>query len=95
MGVAQLSTFSLLSQVMGKENDIEKVLGQVIRELRLARNLSQEKLAELGNFERSYISKVENGERAIQFKTVVRFAQAFGIRASELVQEFELRMYSD
>ncbi len=74
---------------MAKENEIEKILGDVIRELRLARNLSQEKLAELGNFERSYISKVENGERAIQFKTVVRFAEAFGIKPSELVQEFE------
>ena len=74
---------------MAKENEIEKVLGDVIRELRLARNLSQEKLAELGDFERSYISKVENGERAIQFKTVGRFAEAFGIKPSELVQEFE------
>ncbi len=74
---------------MTTENDIDKILGNVIREMRLARNLSQEKLAELGNFERSYISKVENGESAIQFKTVIRFAQAFGITTSELVQEFE------
>ncbi len=89
MGVAQLNTFPLLSQQMAKERDIEKVLGSVIRELRLSRNLSQEKLAELGDFERSYISKVENGERAIQFKTVVRFAEAFGIKPSELVSLYE------
>lgn len=74
---------------MVKEKSIEKVLGQVIRQLRLSRKLSQEKLAELGNFERSYISKVENGERAIQFKTVVRFAEAFQIKPSELVKIFE------
>ena len=74
---------------MAEENDIDIVLGKVIRELRLARNLSQEKLAELGEFERSYISKVENGERAIQFKTVVRFAEALGIKPSDLVQQFE------
>lgn len=55
----------------------------------MARGLSQEKLAELGNFERSYISKVENGERAIQFKTVLRFAEAFEIKTSELVVLFE------
>lgn len=89
MGVAQLNTFPLLSQQMTKERDIEKILGSVIRELRLARGLSQEKLAELGNFERSYISKVENGERAIQFKTVLRFAEAFEIKTSELVVLFE------
>lgn len=74
---------------MVKGNDIEKELGSVIRKLRLAQNLSQEKLAELGNFERSYISKVENGERSIQFRTVVRFAAAFNIKPSELVREFE------
>ena len=78
---------------MTKEKDIEKLLGDVIRELRLARNLSQEKLAELGNFERSYISKVENGERAIQFKTLVRFADAFEIKTSELVALFEEKAF--
>lgn len=77
---------------MAKENEIEQVLGDVIRELRLSRNLSQEKLAELGGFERSYISKVENGERAIQFKTVVRFAEALGIKPSELVKQFEIKI---
>lgn len=74
---------------MAEEHDIEKILGSVIRELRLSRNLSQEKLAELGGFERSYISKVENGIRAIRFKTVVRFAEAFEIKPSELVRKFE------
>ena len=77
---------------MVKEKNIEEVLGQVIRELRLSRELSQEKLAELGDFERSYISKVENGERAIQFKTVIRFAEAFGIKTSDLVKRFETKL---
>jgi transcriptional regulator with XRE-family HTH domain len=74
---------------MAKEKDIEKILGTVIRDLRLSRGLSQEKLAELGDFERSYISKVENGLRAVRFKTVVRFANAFDIKASFLVKKFE------
>lgn len=74
---------------MVKEINIEKVLGCVIRDLRVARNLSQEKLAELGDFERSYISKVETGIRSIKFKTVVRMAKALDMKTSELVQEFE------
>ena len=77
---------------MAKEEDIEKVLGSVIRELRLSRGLSQEKLAELGEFERSYISKVENGLRAVQFKTVIRFAEALGMKTSELVEEFQNKL---
>jgi len=89
LGVAHFNTFPFLCQTMANERDIEKVLGSVIRELRVARNLSQEKLAELGDFERSYISKVETGIRSIQFKTVVRMAKALDMKASELVQEFE------
>lgn len=77
---------------MAKDEDIEKVLGSVIRELRLSRGLSQEKLAELGEFERSYISKVENGLRAVQFKTVVRFAEALDMKPSELVDKFENKL---
>jgi len=74
---------------MEKGNDIDIILGQVIKELRLSKNLSQEKLAELGGFERSYISKVETGARSVQFITVVRLALALDMKPSILVQKFE------
>ncbi len=74
---------------MVKGNDIDKILGQVVREIRLSKNLSQEKLAELGGFERSYISKVETGARSVRFQTVVRLALALDKKPSELIKEFE------
>lgn len=89
MGVAQLNTFPLLSQEMVKGNEIANTLGVIIRQLRLENNLSQEKLAELGEFERSYISKVENGDRIIQFTTFIRFANALDMKASELMKLLE------
>lgn len=92
MGVTQLNTFSLLIQQMVKKNEIEVILGSILRELRLAKNLSQEKLAEYGNFERSYISKVENGERAIQIKTLIRFAEALNVKPSDILLELEKRI---
>jgi ribosome-binding protein aMBF1 (putative translation factor) len=79
----------LTIQAMVKGKDIDRVLGQVVKEIRLSKNLSQEKLAELGEFERSYISKVETGARSIQFITVVRLANALEIKPSELVKKFE------
>lgn len=89
MGVAQLNTFPLLNQAMVKGQEIADTLGNIIRQLRMERNLSQEKLAELGNFERSYISKIENGERAIQVVTFIRFAKALNLNASELMSKLE------
>lgn len=67
----------------------EILLGKIIRELRTDKGLSQEKLAELGNFERSYISKIENRERAIQVVTFIRFANALDISPTELMARLE------
>lgn len=67
-------------------NNLEHFVGEVIRTQRIQRGLSQEKLAELGEFERSYISKVENGERAIRIETFIRFAHAFNMSPVDLMQ---------
>ncbi len=74
---------------MNNRNDIDTVLGRVIKEIRLSKNLSQEKLAEIGEFERSYISKVETGARKIQFVTLVRLAQALEVKPSDIVVKIE------
>lgn len=74
---------------MSKGDDIDKILGTVIKDLRLSKNLSQEKLAELGEFERSYISKVETGARQIQFVTLVRLALALDVKPSDIVKKVE------
>lgn len=44
---------------MVKGKEIETILSTLLRELRLAKYLSQKKVAELCGFERSYISKIE------------------------------------
>jgi XRE family transcriptional regulator, regulator of sulfur utilization len=68
------------------------VLGQLIREIRTQKGLSQEKLAELGDFERSYISKIENGDRAIQVVTFIRFAKALDISPTELMSRLQSKL---
>lgn len=58
--------------------------GKRIRQLRTARGLSQEKLAELTGFHRTYIGMVERGERNISLLNIGTFAQTFDIRVSDL-----------
>jgi transcriptional regulator with XRE-family HTH domain len=58
--------------------------GKRIRQLRTERNLSQEQLAELTGFHRTYIGMVERGERNISLSNIGVFASAFEISVSEL-----------
>jgi len=53
--------------------------GAVIREMRNKRGMSQETLAELGDFDRTYPSLVERGLRTPTLGAVFRFADAIGI----------------
>lgn len=60
-------------------------LGERIREIRKARNYTQEQLAAYTEIPRSNISRIENGFVNLEFKTIVRIAQALEV---ELYQFF-------
>ncbi len=58
--------------------------GKRIRQLRTERNLSQEQLAELTGFHRTYIGMVERGERNISLSNIGVFAAMFEMSVSDL-----------
>lgn len=64
---------------------IVSVFGTVLRELREKNNLSQEKLAEFCDLDRTYISLLERGLRQPTITTLFRLANALKIRPSDLV----------
>lgn len=68
--------------------DLLTKFGQRIRALRTARGLTQEKLAELTGFHRTYIGMVERGERNISLNNIGVFAETFELSVSELL-DFE------
>ena len=61
-------------------------LGQAIRKRRQAKNISQEALAEIADFDRTYISLLERGERNPSFTNLCRVAAALGVTPSELLK---------
>ena len=61
-------------------------LGQAIRERRRAKNISQEALAEIADFDRTYISLLERGERNPSFTNLCRVAAALNVMPSELLK---------
>ena len=58
--------------------------GKRIRQLRTEKGLSQEQLAELTGFHRTYIGMIERGERNISLSNIGAFAKTFGMSVSEL-----------
>lgn len=71
---------------------IVEVFGKVLRELRTEKGLSQEKLAEYCDLDRTYISLLERGHRQPTITTVFKIAKALEIKASELVKVVEKRL---
>lgn len=66
--------------------DPRVLLGKRIRELRTKAGVSQEKLGELADLDRTYISGIERGERNVSLLNIVEIARALKISASELLK---------
>jgi transcriptional regulator with XRE-family HTH domain len=68
------------------QNDPKKLVGIRIRELRLAKGISQEALADEAGVHRTYMGSVERGERNISLENIVRIAKALRVRPHELLK---------
>ncbi|MFZ4480925.1 MAG: helix-turn-helix domain-containing protein [Rhodoferax sp.] len=63
--------------------------GLAVRQLRGREGLSQERLAERANLNRSYIGELERGEAIASLLTLEKLAQALNSRPSHLLSHTE------
>jgi transcriptional regulator with XRE-family HTH domain len=63
--------------------------GQVLREFRSASGLTQARLAELSNLDRTYISLLERGQRQPSLGTMLTLARCFRTRLVALSEAVE------
>lgn len=68
---------------------IVEVFGKVLRELREENHISQEKLAEYCDLDRTYISLLERGHRQPTITTIFKLAKALNISPSKLIEKVE------
>ena len=68
---------------------IPTLFGQVLREQRNARGISQEALALSANVDRTFVSQMERGIRQPTITTLMKLAGALGIQPSTLVIRME------
>lgn len=63
--------------------------GQVIRKIRLEKNISQEMLADLSSLHRTYMSDVELGKRNVSLENIDRIAKALEVSISDIFRQIE------
>jgi len=72
-----------------RTDQIRSTFGQVLREQRTARGISQEDLALNADVDRTFVSQMERGIRQPTITTIMKLAEALGIQASALVARME------
>jgi len=65
------------------ENAFEK-FGNKVKELRESRNMTQESLALEIDVDKSYIGRIERAERYPTLNTIIKIADALGIKVKDL-----------
>lgn len=59
--------------------------GRRVREVRKAKGISQERLAEMAGIDRSYMGNIERGEKNVTLKKVYEICDALEVKIQNLV----------
>lgn len=68
---------------------IQQHFGRTIKSIRLEKGISQEKLAELVELHRTYISDIERGERNVSLVNIWRIAEGLEVKVFEIFMQIE------
>jgi transcriptional regulator with XRE-family HTH domain len=65
-------------------------IGKVIRNARISKGITQERLAFIAEVDRSYLGRVERGDNNVALLTLLKIAQALDLSMAELLNTAEL-----
>jgi transcriptional regulator with XRE-family HTH domain len=66
--------------------ELLRIIGANVRSLRVAKKLSQERLAELSDLHRTFVGGVERGERNVTVLTLAFIARALDVLPTDLLR---------
>ena len=75
-----------------RKRDVARAFGLTLRALRVEQGMSQSRLSEICDFDRTYASLVERGLRCPTLTVLLRLADALGINAARLITETVQRL---
>lgn len=71
----------------------EEAFGEILRELRTARGLSQEALALEAGLQRNYVSLLERGKNSASIKTLFKLSPILNVSVAMMMSQVEARMH--
>jgi transcriptional regulator with XRE-family HTH domain len=74
-----------MAKKRARAGGLQGVIAENVRRLRKARDLSQEELAEVCGYHRTYVGGIERGERNITIATLEALAGALGVDPQQLL----------
>lgn len=66
--------------------DIVKRFGEKLRDLRKSKKLSQEALSKKAGLDRTYVGKIERGEKSPSLHTIEKLANILDVEVSEFFE---------
>ena len=72
------------------DSELERYLGNAIRDLRQKHGLTIADVAERASISRGMLSKIENGQTATSLDTLSKLSQALGISLSTLFKGYKI-----
>jgi transcriptional regulator with XRE-family HTH domain len=71
---------------MSSENILE-IFGRNVQKYRKAKQISQEKLAEISGVHRTYIGMIERAEKNITLRNIEKIANALNVKIKDLLEK--------
>lgn len=66
---------------------LQERFGEKLRAVRKEKGVSQEKMAQLAELDRTYVSSVERGLRNVSLGTIAKFARALRVKLADLMPD--------
>ena len=71
-----------------ERNEIQSEFGARLKELRLQRGVSQERLGQVAGLDRTYISSAESGRRNVTLGSIYKLATALEVEPRDLLPPY-------
>ena len=72
------------------KSSIEERFGNVLKQLRSDKGLSQEELGFESGYHRTYISMLERGKKSPSLKTIFQLAKALDVEPSKIMDQLQI-----